>query len=108
LIGNRNPSLLFTVQSDITLRYHSQVNARHRKTLSSIFVKPTLASVVFADIEALIKALGGSVSERAGSRVKIELSGHQWRRHRPHPGKEAKRYQVEEARELLERAGVTP
>jgi hypothetical protein len=108
LIGNRNPSLLFTVQSDITLRYHSQVNARHRKTLSSIFVKPTLASVVFADIEALIKALGGSVSERAGSRVKIELLGHQWRCHRPHPGKEAKRYQVEEARELLERAGVTP
>lgn len=86
----------------------TQVNARHRKILSSIFVKPTLASVVFADIEALIKALGGSVSERAGSRVKIELSGHQWRRHRPHPGKEAKRYQVEEARELLERAGVTP
>lgn len=67
MIGNRNPSLLFTIQSDITLRYHSQVNARHRKTLSSIFVKPTLASVVFADIEALIKALGGSVSERAGS-----------------------------------------
>lgn len=32
----------------------------------------------------------------------------QWRCHRPHPGKEAKRYQVEEARELLERAGVTP
>jgi hypothetical protein len=54
----------------------------------------------------LIKALGGSVSEREGSRVRIELNGEQWRCHRPHPGKEAKRYQVEEARELLERAGV--
>jgi hypothetical protein len=84
------------------------VNARHRKTLAAIFVKPTLASIVFADIEALIKALGGTVSEREGSRVKIELEGHQWRCHRPHPGKEAKRYQVEEAREFLERAGVTP
>jgi hypothetical protein len=63
---------------------------------------------VFADIEALVKALGGSVSEREGSRVKIELHGEQWRCHRPHPGKEAKRYQVEEARELLERAGVLP
>jgi hypothetical protein len=61
---------------------------------------------VFAEIEALIKALGGSVSERDGSRVKIELHGAQWRCHRPHPGKEAQRYQVEEARELLERAGV--
>jgi hypothetical protein len=61
---------------------------------------------VFADIEALIKALGGSISEREGSRVRIDLNGEQWRCHRPHPGKEAKRYQVEEARELLERAGV--
>jgi hypothetical protein len=38
----------------------------------------------------------------------LELKGEQWRCHRPHPGKEAKRYQVEEARELLERAGVKP
>jgi hypothetical protein len=84
------------------------VNARHRKTLAAIFTRPTLASIVFADIESLIKTLGGTISEREGSRVKIELEGHQWRCHRPHPGKEAKRYQVEEARELLERAGVNP
>ena len=84
------------------------MNTKHRKTLLAIFAKPTLASIVFTDIEALIKALGGSVSEREGSRVKIELNGEQWRCHRPHPGKEAKRYQIEEARELLERAGVKP
>lgn len=82
------------------------VNSRHRKTLVALFARPTSASIVFADIEALIKALGGSVSEREGSRVRIELNGEQWRCHQPHPGKEAKRYQVEEARELLERAGV--
>ena len=82
------------------------MNSRHLKTLAAILARPTSASIVFADIEALIKALGGSVSEREGSRVRIELNGEQWRCHRPHPGKEAKRYQVEEARELLERAGV--
>jgi len=82
------------------------VNTKHRKTLAALFIRPTSASIVFADIEALIKALGGSVLEREGSRVRIELNGEQWRCHRPHPGKEAKRYQVEEARELLERAGV--
>ncbi|NBT01363.1 MAG: type II toxin-antitoxin system HicA family toxin [Betaproteobacteria bacterium] len=71
-----------------------------------MFSLPTSASIVFASIEALIKALGGSISERDGSRVRIDLNGEQWRCHRPHPGKEAKRYQVEEARELLERAGV--
>jgi len=82
------------------------MNTKHRKTLAAILTRPTSASIVFADIEALIKALGGSVVEREGSRVRIELNGEQWRCHRPHPGKEAKRYQVEEARELLERAGV--
>lgn len=84
------------------------MNARHRKTLAAIFARPTLASILFADIEALFRALGGSVTERAGSRVKIEIAGEQWRCHRPHPGKEAKRYQVEEARELLGRMGVRP
>jgi hypothetical protein len=84
------------------------VNAKQRKTLAAIFARPTSASIAFTDIESLIKALGGTVSEREGSRVKIELRGEQWRCHRPHPGKEAKRYQVEEARELLERVGVNP
>ena len=61
-----------------------------------------------SDIEALVVALGGSVTEREGSRVAITLQGEQWRCHRPHPGKEARRYLVEEARELLERTGVHP
>lgn len=82
------------------------MNAKHRKTLAAIFVRPTLASIAFSDIEALIKALGGKLMEREGSRLKLELEGEQWRCHRPHPGKEAKRYQVEEVRELLERVGV--
>jgi hypothetical protein len=84
------------------------VNSKARKTLAAVFAKPTLATIVFADIEALAKALGGTVAEREGSRVRIELRGEVWRCHRPHPGKEAKRYQVEEFRELLSRIGVTP
>lgn len=36
---------------------------------------PTSASIVFADTEALVKALGGTVSEREGSRVRVELNG---------------------------------
>lgn len=81
-------------------------NTKHRKKLAAIFARPTSAAIVFADIKALIKALGGSVVERDGSRVRIKLNGEQWRCHRPHPSKEAKRYQVEEAREFLERTGV--
>ena len=84
------------------------MNSKHRKTLAAVFAKPTSPSVVFSDIEALVKALGGNIHEREGSRVKLVLGGHEWRCHRPHPGKEAKRYQVEEARALLEQAGVKP
>ena len=83
------------------------MNAKHRKTLQAIFARPTSPSVAFSDIESLVVALGGSVTEREGSRVKITLQGEQWHCHRPHPGK-AKCYQVEEARELLERVGVRP
>ena len=84
------------------------MNAKHRRTLAAVFARPTSPSIVFSEIESLVKALGGTVAEREGSRVKIELKGEQWRCHRPHPGKEAKRYQVEEARELFERVGVRP
>jgi hypothetical protein len=83
-------------------------NARQRRTLAAVFTHPTPGSILFADIESLIVALGGSVVERAGSRVKITLGTEQWHCHRPHPGKEARRYQVEEVRELLERAGIRP
>ena len=82
------------------------MKSRHRKTLQAIFRKATSGTIVFSDIEALIISLGGKVMEREGSRVKITLKDEQWRCHRPHPGKEAKKYQVEEAREILERVGV--
>ena len=84
------------------------MNSKQRKVLVGIFAKPTLGSIIFADIESLIKTLGGSVQEREGSRVSIQLIGEEWRCHRPHPGKEAKRYQVEQARDLLDRVGVRP
>ena len=82
------------------------MKSRHQKTLQAIFRQPTSGTIVFADIETLIVSLGGEVLEREGSHVKITLKGEQWRCHRPHPGKEAKQYQVEEVRELLERVGV--
>lgn len=84
------------------------MNNRYRKILDSIFRTPTSATLVFADIEALVLHLGGQVVEREGSRVRLSLGGQHWRCHRPHPGKEAKRYQVEEAREFFLRAGVQP
>ena len=84
------------------------MNAKHRKTLRALFARPTSPSVVFSDIEALVVALGGSITEREGSRVSITLQVEHWHCHRPRAGKEAKCYQIEEARELLERIGAKP
>jgi hypothetical protein len=56
----------------------------------------------------LFLALGAAIREREGSRVCIVWGDVRWRCHRPHPGKEARRYQVEEARELLTHAGIQP
>ncbi|MGD9826820.1 MAG: type II toxin-antitoxin system HicA family toxin, partial [Desulfobacter sp.] len=60
---------------------------------------PTRANIKFSDIESLVIALGGAVWEGAGSRVMLEISGKREYAHRPHPGKEAKRYIVERIRE---------
>jgi hypothetical protein len=84
------------------------MKARHRKTLESIFARPTRSGVIFSEIEALVVALGGEVREGDGSRVAFELHGTRKYLHRPHPGKEAKKYQVEELREWLNEKGIKP
>ncbi len=63
---------------------------------------------MFSDIEALIVSLGGEVREGEGSRVVFELRGSREYLHRPHPGKEAKKYQVEELREWFTKLKVKP
>jgi hypothetical protein len=84
------------------------MKAKHRRTLEAIFAIPTRAGIVFSDIEALVIAIGGEVREGEGSRVAFELKGSRRYLHRPHPGKEAKKYQVEELREWLKYLEVMP
>ncbi len=77
------------------------MKGKHRKTFEALFATPTRANITFSDIEGLIVALGGEVRTGAGSRVAFELKGKRVYLHRPHPGREAKKYQVEEVREFL-------
>jgi hypothetical protein len=76
--------------------------------LSKIFADPVSASVEWAAIEGLLIAIGCEVIEGSGSRVRFVKDGMIASFHRPHPAKEAKRYQVREAREYLIRLGVRP
>jgi len=86
----------------------SGLNSKQRKTLASVFIEPVPASIDWADIEALLLAAGAQVIEGRGSRVRFEKNGVVASFHRPHPAKEAKRYQVRDAREFLDRIGVRP
>ena len=58
-------------------------------------------------IEALFMALGATKDEKRGSSVTFELNGKTVTLHRPHPRKEANRYQIRDARDFLKRVGIT-
>lgn len=82
------------------------MNSKHTRTLKAIFAKPVSSKVKFSDIEALVIAMGGKVREGDGSRVALLLQGGVKHAHRPHPGKEAKQYQIREIRDWLTSIGV--
>ncbi|PAU94049.1 type II toxin-antitoxin system HicA family toxin [Paracoccus salipaludis] len=84
------------------------MNSKHRKTLQVVFTDPVSGSVEWASIEALLVAVGCRIIEGSGSRVKFEKDGEIESFHRPHPAKEAKRYQVRAARAYLVRLGIEP
>ena len=76
--------------------------------MEAIFSDSVPASLEWAAIEALLKAVGCTIIEGSGSRVRFAKDGAVETFHRPHPTKEAKRYQVRAARAFLERIGVKP
>lgn len=83
------------------------MNKTHQKTLEAIFKKPISTNLEWRRIESLFKAMGAQTIEGSGSRVRFELNGVIGTFHRPHPQKEAKSYQVRDARSFLEKAGVS-
>jgi hypothetical protein len=84
------------------------MNSRHKKTLEAIFKEPVPSNIEWARIESLLLGLGAQLVEGRGSRVRFELNGHVATFHRPHPEREAKPYQVRDARAFLEAAGINP
>jgi len=86
----------------------SAMNNKQRKTLAAIFSNPTPASIEFKKIESLFVALKVKIIEGNGSRVRFVFGEIVVTFHRPHPHKEAKPYQVRDARFFLQQIGVTP
>lgn len=81
---------------------------KNRRILEAIYATPTRGGIVFSDIESLVLALGGVVREGAGSRIVLELEETRRYLTRPHPGKEAKKYQIKELGEWFHQLEIFP
>ena len=84
------------------------MNNKQRNMLQALFRNPVPNNLEFKKIESLLVALGAELIEGEGSRVRFVLNGVVATFHRPHPNKEAKPYQVRDARNFLTQAGVKP
>jgi hypothetical protein len=84
------------------------MNKAQQATLNAIFVRPTKADIRWSAIESLIQALGGEVTERAGSRVAARLNGVTAIFHRPHPRPETRKGAADAVRQFLINAGIKP
>jgi hypothetical protein len=91
-----------------SVTYPTAMNSKHRKTLAAVFTDPVSGTVEWSAVEGLLLAAGARLIEGRGSRVRFEKDGEVGTFHRPHPAKEAKRYQVRDACDFLERIGVRP
>ena len=84
------------------------MNSKQKKTLKTVFTDPVSTSIAWKDIESLLIATGSEVIEGNGSRVRFCKNGVVASFHRPHPKKEAKPYQVKDARSYLIQLEVRP
>ena len=82
------------------------LSRKHSNTLKNIFHDPVRADIPWEDIECLIIALGGEITEGAGSRVRIYLHGIRAVFHRPHPQRITDKGAVKSVRRFLIEAGI--
>lgn len=90
------------------IAHYNIMNRKQERLLKAIFTNPVSTSLNWMDIEALLVAVGCTVMEGNGSRVKFVCRKQVLAVHRPHPHKEAKAYQVRAVRDFLTNLGVTP
>ncbi|MCO5159689.1 MAG: type II toxin-antitoxin system HicA family toxin [Mesorhizobium sp.] len=84
------------------------MNSAQRRTLAAIFAEPVSGTIPWSAVESLFVAVGCKVVEGKGSAVRFQLRGVIGFFHRPHPSKEAKKYQIRNAREFLTKIGAEP
>ena len=82
------------------------MNKKQKQTLTKILEKPERSDIPWSNIESLIVALGGEISEGRGSRVRVVLNDVKAVFHRPHPERVTEKGAVKSVRRFLKEAGV--
>ncbi len=82
-----------------------RVNNKNKQTYKEIYTDPVKSDIKWNDIEALFIALGATISEGNGSRVRVELNGERAVFHRPHPDNNTDKGAVKSVRRFLGNAG---
>ena len=82
------------------------MNKKNQRTLNSVKERPERSDIPWRDIERLIIALGGEVTEGRGSRVRLHLNGVRAVFHRPHPERVTDKVAVSSMRKFLTEAEV--
>ncbi len=78
------------------------------RTLIQIFARPVPSGIKWQDIEMLVLASGGEVSQGSGSRVRFLLNGSIAHFHRPRPSPDTDKGAINNVKEWFESIGVTP
>ncbi|MFH2091451.1 MAG: type II toxin-antitoxin system HicA family toxin [Pseudomonadota bacterium] len=82
------------------------MNNKQGQILNKILEKPEQSDIPWSNIESLIIALGGEISEGRGLRVRIVLNDAKAIFHRPHPDRVTEKGAVKSVRRFLQEAGV--
>ena len=87
-----------------------KLNSARQKTWEALFCLPARPDILWDDVAALIRALGGREihhhQKTAGSRVRFVLGGVKGFFHRPHPENVLDKGCAADVREYLVRAGA--
>ena len=76
--------------------------------MAAVFSYPVPSNIEWQKIEALFEALSCEIIEGSGSRITFVHEVRKAAFHRPHPAKQALRYQLRAVRDFLKMIGVEP
>lgn len=83
------------------------MNNKQLKTLNAVFTDPIPANIAWRDIVTLFEALGATITQGKGSRIRVLLNDRRAVFHEPHPERVTDKGAVKSVRDFLVNAEIT-